>query len=138
MRWVAIQEEGFKYHTKCKAMQLNHLCFADDMLIYSKGEYQAVILMLRGFESFWEASGLKTNAAKWNIFSANMEKQTLGGPMWGYWLHKRQTNFQVPRCTSISKTTTIEELWNIAWWIKWHREYGHGDQGIYHMLGEWC
>ncbi|XP_055830987.1 uncharacterized protein LOC129900029 [Solanum dulcamara] len=77
MIWVAMQKR-FKYHTKCKAMQLNHLCFADDMLVFSKVEYQDVMLMLRGLEAFSEASGLKTNAAKSNIFSTNTEKQTLG------------------------------------------------------------
>lgn len=63
------------YHTKCKGMKLNHLCFADDMLIFSKGEYGAVIIMWRGLKSLSDASGLTTNAAKSNIFSANMEKQ---------------------------------------------------------------
>ncbi|XP_019232773.1 PREDICTED: uncharacterized protein LOC109213430 [Nicotiana attenuata] len=39
--------------------------------------YQSVLLMLRGLQSFSRASGLCTNTGKSNIFSANMEQQSL-------------------------------------------------------------
>ena len=76
MIWVS-EEKGFPYHTKCKGMKLNHLCFADNMLIFSKRDYQSVLLMLREMKSFLGSSGLTNNAAKSNIFSANMEQQEL-------------------------------------------------------------
>ena len=47
------------------------------MLIFSKGDYQSVLLMLREMKSFLGSSGLTNNAAKSNIFSANMEQQEL-------------------------------------------------------------
>ncbi|XP_019253939.1 PREDICTED: uncharacterized protein LOC109232639 [Nicotiana attenuata] len=76
MNLVAMQED-FAFHTKCKVLQMNHLCFANDVLMFCKGEYQAIVLMLRGLQSFSNASGLTTNAAKSNIFSASMEEQDL-------------------------------------------------------------
>ncbi|XP_019231719.1 PREDICTED: uncharacterized protein LOC109212521 [Nicotiana attenuata] len=42
-----------------------------------RGELQAIVLMLRGLQSFSNVSGLTTNAAKSNIFSANMDEQCL-------------------------------------------------------------
>lgn len=41
---------GFEYHTKCKGLKLNHLCFADDVLLFCKGTYQSVLQMLRGLQ----------------------------------------------------------------------------------------
>lgn len=65
--WVATQQ-NFRFHTKCKSLRLNHLCFADDMLIFSKGDLESVLLMLRGLKTFSMASGLTTNASKSSIF----------------------------------------------------------------------
>lgn len=74
MKWVALQK-GFAYHTKCKSLGLNHLYFADDMLVFSKGDIEHFMLLLRGLRSFSLASGLTNNASKSNIFSANMNQQ---------------------------------------------------------------
>ncbi|XP_070018366.1 uncharacterized protein [Nicotiana sylvestris] len=76
MQWVATQE-GFAFHTKCKGLKLNHPCFADDVLIFCKGEYQSIMLMLRGLQTFSNTSGLSTNDRKSNVYSANMDRQCL-------------------------------------------------------------
>ncbi|XP_019246420.1 PREDICTED: uncharacterized protein LOC109226071 [Nicotiana attenuata] len=76
MQWVATHE-GFAFHTKCKSLKLNHLCFADDVLMFCKGDYHSIMLLLRGLQTFTNASGLSTNAGKSNIYSANMDKQCL-------------------------------------------------------------
>lgn len=68
---------GFEYHTKCKGLKLNYACFADEVLLFCKGTYQSVFLMLRGHLTFSRESRLCTNAGKSNIFSANMEQQSL-------------------------------------------------------------
>lgn len=65
------------YHTKCRGIKMNHLCFEDDILLFCKGNYQSTMLMLMGLQMFTNASRLTTNAAKSNIFSANMPKQEL-------------------------------------------------------------
>ncbi|XP_019232804.1 PREDICTED: uncharacterized protein LOC109213459 [Nicotiana attenuata] len=77
MKQVATMQ-GFEFHTKCKGLKLNHLCFADDVLLFCKGELPSILLMLRGLATFSEASGLKTNEAKSNIYSANMNEHDLG------------------------------------------------------------
>lgn len=76
MKLVA-QHESFGYHTKCRSLQFNHLCFADDVLLFYKGEFNSVMLILRGFQTFSNSSGLTTNAYKSNIFAVNMEIENL-------------------------------------------------------------
>ncbi|XP_070034409.1 uncharacterized protein [Nicotiana tomentosiformis] len=71
MGHVAKQKE-FTYHTKYKELKLTHLCFADDMIIFSKGEYASVMLKLRGLKLFSNASSMTVNVNKSNIFCANM------------------------------------------------------------------
>uniref|UniRef100_A0A1U7W3B3 Uncharacterized protein LOC104219732 n=1 Tax=Nicotiana sylvestris TaxID=4096 RepID=A0A1U7W3B3_NICSY len=78
MQWVATLD-GFAFDTKCKGLKLNHLCFADNVLMFCKGEYQSIMLMLRGLQTFSDASGLSTNAGKSNVYSANMDRQCLEG-----------------------------------------------------------
>lgn len=76
MKWITILE-GFQFHRKCKELGLNHLCFADDMQLFCKGEFASIKLMLKGLLMFSEASELTTNAGKSNIFNVNMEKESL-------------------------------------------------------------
>lgn len=73
MQWVATLD-GFAFHTKSKELKLNHLCFADDVLLFCKGEYSSIMLMLRGLQTFSEASGLSINAGKSNVYNANMDR----------------------------------------------------------------
>ncbi|XP_059285750.1 uncharacterized protein LOC132039236 [Lycium ferocissimum] len=72
---VVANQEGFKYYTKCSSLKLNHLIFADDVLLFSKSAFQAILLTLRGLRTFSDASGLYTSAPKSSIFSANMTTQ---------------------------------------------------------------
>ncbi|XP_074265840.1 uncharacterized protein LOC141588292 [Silene latifolia] len=59
----------FKYHPLCSKMKLTHLCFADDLLMFSRGDIQSVTLMLRAFETFSISSGLKMNNGKSNFYT---------------------------------------------------------------------
>lgn len=74
---VVVSQEEIYYPTICKSLQLNHLCFIDDDLLFNRGDFHSVLMMLRGLKTFLNSSGLYTNAAKSNIFSANMEEPYL-------------------------------------------------------------
>ncbi|XP_074293205.1 uncharacterized protein LOC141620164 [Silene latifolia] len=54
----------FRFHPLCKVLRLNHLLFADDLLLFCKGDTQSIMLLLRAFSTFSATSGLKVNAAK--------------------------------------------------------------------------
>ncbi|XP_074291951.1 uncharacterized protein LOC141618770 [Silene latifolia] len=58
----------FHFHPQCKSLKLCHLCFADDLLMFCKGDTTSVKVLMRGFLSFSEASGLCFNRSKSDIY----------------------------------------------------------------------
>ncbi|XP_056698454.1 uncharacterized protein [Spinacia oleracea] len=67
----------FSFHQSCKNMKLNHLCFADDLLLFCKGDVQSVRLLLSAFSTFSASSGLQANEAKSSIYAANVKPDVL-------------------------------------------------------------
>ena len=41
------KRKQFKFHERCKKLELNHLCFADDLLMFAHGDYESVMLLLQ-------------------------------------------------------------------------------------------
>ncbi|XP_074297212.1 uncharacterized protein LOC141627913 [Silene latifolia] len=74
--WVQNQRE-FRFHHFCKRVKLNHLCFADDLLMFCRGDIGSVVLMLRAFLYFSQASGLQMNKGKSNIYSNGVDEGTV-------------------------------------------------------------
>ncbi|KAL9224822.1 hypothetical protein vseg_000822 [Gypsophila vaccaria] len=59
------QRPGFRYHPLCKKMQLTHLCFVDDLVMFSRGDQVSITLLLSAFSS---ATGLTMNRTKSHIY----------------------------------------------------------------------
>ncbi|XP_074290977.1 uncharacterized protein LOC141617710 [Silene latifolia] len=55
---------SFRYHPLCKSLKLTHLLFADDLLMFCKGDVHSIMLLLRALSTFSETSGLRVNASK--------------------------------------------------------------------------
>ena len=64
----------FRFHPKCKGLQLNHLCFADDVILCCRGENRSVYMMLQGFKYFSAVSGLDVNESKSEIYTTGMDQ----------------------------------------------------------------
>ncbi|KAL0289800.1 UNVERIFIED_CONTAM: hypothetical protein Sradi_7064800 [Sesamum radiatum] len=58
------QAEEFQFHWKCKAQGILNLCFADDVLIFCKGNVQSVRIIKDILEEFAAVSGLRVNPMK--------------------------------------------------------------------------
>jgi len=59
---------SFGFHPKCANLKLNHLCFADDLLIFSATTLNSVRFIKDVMVEFESLSGLRANPAKSNIF----------------------------------------------------------------------
>ncbi|XP_060210764.1 uncharacterized mitochondrial protein AtMg01250-like [Lycium barbarum] len=58
----------FKFHPKCARNGVTHLCFADDLLLFTRGDLDSVSAIFDKFQSFSQASGLQANRGKSNMY----------------------------------------------------------------------
>lgn len=66
-------EEGkFGYHAKCSSSKLTHLCFADDLLIFTDGKFSSVQAILAILDEFAAPSGLKISLQKTSFVSCGV------------------------------------------------------------------
>lgn len=65
----------FTFHPKCKRMKLNHLCFADDLMIVCSADVSSTMLVKLKIEKFGNSSGLMINPGKSHIFIAGVEER---------------------------------------------------------------
>ncbi|XP_074305396.1 uncharacterized protein LOC141640524 [Silene latifolia] len=70
---VTQQQHNFRFHPLCKRIGLSHLCFADDLILFCKGEKTSIELMINSFDYFSKASGLVLNTGKSNFYCNGME-----------------------------------------------------------------
>ncbi|KAL9666474.1 hypothetical protein QQ045_000807 [Rhodiola kirilowii] len=61
-------ETGFGFHPKCSRLNINHLMFADDVLILLKASASSLACIKSALEDFYAWSGLKVNEDKSCIF----------------------------------------------------------------------
>jgi hypothetical protein len=70
----------FNYHPRCSLLKLTHLCFADDLMIFSGANSDSVQCILKVLVEFKDFLGLKANPSKSLVFKAGvppLEKQSL-------------------------------------------------------------
>ncbi|XP_074320818.1 uncharacterized protein LOC141657465 [Silene latifolia] len=71
------QQEGFRFHPMCGYIRLNHLLFADDLLLFCKGNAVSIMWLLRGFSTFSATSGLVLNNVKTDIYFSGVSKELI-------------------------------------------------------------
>lgn len=71
-----IMGSSFKYHSKCKYLDLSSLAFADDLFILSKAESTSLLVVKEALMAFQSLSGLQPNLAKCEIFFSGVSPQS--------------------------------------------------------------
>nr|XP_010312970.1 uncharacterized protein LOC104644590 [Solanum lycopersicum] len=62
------EDTNFKYHPKCAKLDITHLCFADDLLLFSRGDLKSIKAIQTCFSEFSQALGLQANLNKSSIY----------------------------------------------------------------------
>ena len=69
------KREDFGFHHRCQGLSLNHLIFAGDLMLFSKGNVQSVVLMVRILKAFAQVLGLNANPYKTDIYYGNVKEE---------------------------------------------------------------
>jgi hypothetical protein len=67
---------GFKFHPRCLKQKLTHLCFADDLLIFSEASVKSISIIKDALIEFEELSRLKANPSKSFLFCSGVSDRT--------------------------------------------------------------
>ncbi|CAH9071538.1 unnamed protein product [Cuscuta epithymum] len=59
---------NFKYHPLCSKLKISHLAYADDLVLFSKGDCRSIKILAETLEDYGMVSGLMVNHDKSNIF----------------------------------------------------------------------
>ena len=69
------EEKNFKYHPKCSKLDIIHLCFADDLLLFSRDDLNSIKALQKCFSEFSQASGLQANITKSSIYCGRVKRE---------------------------------------------------------------
>ena len=68
-------KEGLSYRYRCASLEFNYLIFADDLMLFCKGDISSVILMVRAMRAFSLASGFHANNDKTTLYFGNVKDE---------------------------------------------------------------
>ncbi|XP_058725860.1 uncharacterized protein LOC131597167 [Vicia villosa] len=58
----------FSYHPRCKKLNITNVSFADDILLFTRGDTTSVQILMKKIENFSMATGLKAHPEKCHIY----------------------------------------------------------------------
>lgn len=65
-------ERTFDFHPRCKTIKLSHLCLADDLMLFCKGNISSIRVLCNCVLLFSHSSGLQASSAKSAIYIAGV------------------------------------------------------------------
>lgn len=69
------EEKSFKFHPRCKKLQILQLGFADDLLLFFKGELKSITMLIQCFQHFSQVSGLVANIEKSSVYFGGVQQE---------------------------------------------------------------
>ncbi|XP_058772096.1 uncharacterized protein LOC131645922 [Vicia villosa] len=68
-------DKDYQFHPKCAKLGITNLYFADDLLLFSRGDEKSVQALMKRFDQFADSTGLKANPAKCKIYFGGISDQ---------------------------------------------------------------
>ena len=75
---AAVEHEVYDYHPKCKRIKLTHLCFVDDLMIFTKGNVDSILGIQNVLKLFYYFLELQLNNEKSEFFSSGIPGEMRG------------------------------------------------------------
>ncbi|XP_021994968.1 uncharacterized protein LOC110891572 [Helianthus annuus] len=72
LRKAADSEPSFRFHNKCEKQMIINVCFADDLLIFARGDTQSARVIMDSLMNFKDVSGLAPSNSKSSAFFCNV------------------------------------------------------------------
>ncbi|KAL0438678.1 UNVERIFIED_CONTAM: hypothetical protein Slati_2350800 [Sesamum latifolium] len=72
-------DSKFNFHPKCEKLKITHLLFADDLMLFSRGDLPSIHILMECLQEFRDVSGLAVNTSKSSIFTAGIQNDELHG-----------------------------------------------------------
>lgn len=69
---ISTANPDFNHHPKCSKLDITHLAFADDLMIFTRGDAESVRIISNTLHQFGKISGLQINPSKSKIFAAGI------------------------------------------------------------------
>ncbi|XP_022871917.1 uncharacterized protein LOC111391015 [Olea europaea var. sylvestris] len=74
---AAIYDSDFNFHPKCGPQKINHLAFADNLILFARGDFMSVKILMDCLSNFGSVSRLRLNVLKSSLFTAGGHGQLL-------------------------------------------------------------
>ncbi|XP_024011306.1 uncharacterized protein LOC112086570 [Eutrema salsugineum] len=71
---AAAKRREIGYHPRCQNLSLTHLCFADDVMVFTDGKQRSIDGVLKVFRQFARLSGLQISVEKSTIYMAGISQ----------------------------------------------------------------
>ncbi|XP_019263451.1 PREDICTED: uncharacterized protein LOC109241191 [Nicotiana attenuata] len=139
-------QPDFNYHPRCEKLQIIKLEFADDLLLFCRGDEVSIQMLYNCFQEFSKMSGLKANTSKSSIYFGGVNTavqqnimEKLGFPKGELPIKYMGVPLSTKRMSIIQFQPLLDKmlaicklLWNLAQkkdklWVQWiHTYYGKG------------
>lgn len=73
-------DPNYNYHPRCEMLGIIHLSFADDLLLFARGDLGSIKLMYDKFHLFTAATGLKQNPLKCQVYMEGLNQEGKNHP----------------------------------------------------------
>ncbi|KAK4389496.1 hypothetical protein Sango_2286600 [Sesamum angolense] len=67
----------FNFHLKCEKLKITYFLFADDLMLFSRGDLPSIYILMECLQKFRDVSGLTVNISKSSIFTADIQNDVL-------------------------------------------------------------